>query len=137
MYMKKIINNNIITYEYRCHNCDAVLVRRVDDYGTISVEGFTGDFELNFCPKCGKPIVDIYSKTPKYTVFVSDVPTTIDDCPVGLFECEGEICIKTEYHDKVGDVYRPIAYCVDTGERFHGQEGDKIYPISIAEIFDK
>lgn len=43
--------------------------------------------------------------------------TTLEDCPIGLFSCGGELCLKTEYGDNNG---RIDAYIVSSGEFFWG-----------------
>jgi hypothetical protein len=44
-------------------------------------------------------------------------PTTLRDCPPGLFLYEGELGFKSEYSDESG----PHAYCVSSGEFFWGR----------------
>lgn len=42
---------------------------------------------------------------------------TLADCPIGLFMCRGELCLKTEYSSNEG---RIDAYIVSSGEFFWG-----------------
>jgi len=44
-------------------------------------------------------------------------PVTLAQCPIGLFECSGELCLKTEYGNNEG---RIDAYIVSSGEFFWG-----------------
>ena len=135
MYVDKTYSkdNKDTIYSYKCSYCDAILAKRVDGYDGVSVTGFATQGKLNFCPDCGKAIIDIYSKTPSHKLFVSDTSTNIEDCPVGLFLCNGELCMKTEYHDKIGDVYRPMAYIVSTGERFCRYDTE-VLPVTVVEV---
>lgn len=48
---------------------------------------------------------------------VSDEQVTLADCPIGLFERGGELCLKTEYGNNEG---RIDAYIVSSGEFFWG-----------------
>lgn len=41
----------------------------------------------------------------------------LQNCPIGLFECSGELCLKTEYGTNEG---RIDAYIVSSGEFFWG-----------------
>lgn len=47
-------------------------------------------------------------------------PCTLADCPIGLFEYQGELCLKTEYGTNDG---RIDAYIVSSGEFFWGGGG--------------
>jgi hypothetical protein len=49
-------------------------------------------------------------------------PVTLEECPVGLFECQGELCVKTEYRVSNED-RRCTAYIVASGEFFCGPPG--------------
>ena len=50
--------------------------------------------------------------------------TTLERCPIGLFESEGgEICLKTEYGNNEG---RIDAYIVSSGEFFWGSQPQTI-----------
>lgn len=43
--------------------------------------------------------------------------TTLENCPIGMFECGGELCLKTEYGNNDG---RIDAFIVSSGEFFWG-----------------
>ena len=45
------------------------------------------------------------------------MPTTLEECPIGLFMSHGELCLKTEYGNNEG---RIDAYIVSSGEFFWG-----------------
>jgi DnaJ-class molecular chaperone len=50
--------------------------------------------------------------------------TTLEECPIGLFESEGgELCLKTEYGNNEG---RIDAYIVSSGEFFWGSHPQTI-----------
>jgi len=62
---------------------------------------------------------------------------TIEDCPIGLFIIDGEVCVKTEYSKD----YCPECYIVSSGEFFIGGENDGykrkdilVTPIKIVEF---
>jgi hypothetical protein len=46
-------------------------------------------------------------------------PVSLVECPIGLFECAGEICVKTEYTTDDG---RIEAYIASSGEFFCGEQ---------------
>lgn len=43
----------------------------------------------------------------------------LEDCPIGLFICQGTLALKTEYRDSVG---RCECYIIESGERFCGDD---------------
>lgn len=49
--------------------------------------------------------------------------TTLARCPIGLFECRGELCLKSEYGSNEG---RIDAYIVSSGEFFWGDQPQTI-----------
>ena len=134
MYIEKTRSERgDIIHSYKCSHCDAVLGKRVQGYDGIDISGYVTEGKLDFCPKCGEAIVDIFSISPSHKLFTSDTPTTIENCPTGLFMCGEELCMKTEYHDLVGDTYRPMAYIVSTGERFCAYDKE-IFPVATTII---
>lgn len=48
---------------------------------------------------------------------------TLAECPIGLFMCHGELCLKTEYGTNEG---RIDAYIVSSGEFFWGEQPQTI-----------
>lgn len=50
-------------------------------------------------------------------------PTTLVECPIGLFLHEDTLCLKTEYGNNEG---RIDAYIVSTGEFFWGDSSQKV-----------
>lgn len=48
---------------------------------------------------------------------------SLADCPIGLFMCRGELCLKTEYGNNEG---RIDAYIVSSGEFFWGAQPQSI-----------
>ena len=62
--------------------------------------------------------------------------TTLAQCPIGLFLCGGELCLKTEYSTNEGAIE---AFIVSSGEYFWGpapqtiqsQRAAAVYPVSI------
>ena len=48
---------------------------------------------------------------------------TLAECPIGLFMCHGELCLKTEYGSNEG---RIDAYIVSSGEMFWGSAPQSI-----------
>lgn len=48
---------------------------------------------------------------------------TLRDCPIGLFMCDGELCLKTEYGNSEGHI---DAYIVSSGEFFWGDQPQTI-----------
>jgi hypothetical protein len=59
----------------------------------------------------------------EYTFKFSTHPVTLEDCPIGLFVKDNEICLKTEYSDNEG---RIDAYIVSSGECFWGGARSKV-----------
>ena len=57
-----------------------------------------------------------------YSLHVTDASVALADCPIGLFLCNGELCLKTEYGDNDG---RIDAYIVSSGEFFWGEAKTK------------
>ena len=54
-----------------------------------------------------------------YFLTPEDGVVSLEECPVGLFEYNGELCVKTEYMTQISDGnYKIDAYIVSTGERF-------------------
>lgn len=61
---------------------------------------------------------------------------TLEECPIGLFLYEDELCLKTEYGDNDG---RIDAYIVSSGEMFWGdapqsiisQRAQLVTPVSV------
>lgn len=43
----------------------------------------------------------------------------LEECPIGLFICQGILALKTEYYDSVG---RCECYIIESGERFCGSD---------------
>lgn len=50
-------------------------------------------------------------------------PITLAKCPIGLFTCQGELCLKTEYGNNEG---RIDAYIVSSGEFFWGAQPQSV-----------
>ena len=67
--------------------------------------------------------------------------TTLANCPIGLFFCSGELCLKTEYGNNAG---RIDAYIVSSGEFFWGdhpqtiasQRAQLVTPANIRTSYD-
>jgi len=65
-------------------------------------------------------------------------PRRLDECPIGLFMCMGELCLKTEYREPNGAV---SAFIVGSGEFFWGpspqsvasQNAETVTPLSLDE----
>jgi hypothetical protein len=63
-------------------------------------------------------------------------PTTLEECPIGLFLSGDELCLKTEYGNNEG---RIDAYIVSSGEFFWGsapqtianQRAQIVRPVSV------
>jgi hypothetical protein len=67
-------------------------------------------------------------ETHDWIEYAGPVPKAVDavslaDCPVGLFMCGDELCLKTEYGNNEG---RIDAYIVSTGEFFWGRSPQTI-----------
>ena len=68
-----------------------------------------------------------------------NVKVKLADCPTGLFVCEGELCLKTEYGNDEG---RIDAYIVSSGEFFWGaapqtienQRAQLVMPVSDEQV---
>lgn len=65
---------------------------------------------------------------------------SLAECPIGLFMCGDELCLKTEYGSNEG---RIDAYIVSTGEFFWGgastiaeQRMVKVLPVDTALVID-
>ena len=48
---------------------------------------------------------------------VTTAPSRLDEAPIGLFMCNGELCLKSEYREPNGAV---SAFIVESGEFFWG-----------------
>lgn len=55
--------------------------------------------------------------------FILGTPCPLAACPIGLFFCVGELCLKTEYGSAEG---RIDAFIVETGEFFWGEHPQTI-----------
>ena len=66
----------------------------------------------------------------------ADRSVRLADCPIGLFMCRGELCLKTEYGNNEG---RIDAFIVSSGEYFWGahpqtianQRAQRVVPVSV------
>ena len=67
-----------------------------------------------------------------YFLTPEDGEVPLDECPIGLFEVNGELCMKTEYYTATSDgLIRIDAYIVSTGERCCIEHDALVKPCSI------
>jgi len=55
----------------------------------------------------------------------------LDEAPIGLFMCMGELCLKTEYREGNGAV---TAYIVESGEFFWGPSPQSVANQNATEV---
>lgn len=83
---------------------------------------------LKWLKKENKPAI---SDGSSYFLTPEDHEVTLAECPVGLFEYDGTLGMKTEYCTEGKDGYKIDAYIVDSGERFCISNDARVKPCGV------
>lgn len=92
-------------------------------------------WEVDFSPRAKEKDEDVVPEIrdgSSYFLTPEDTAVTLAECPVGLFEYNGTLGMKTEYMTQRGpDGYVIDAYIVSSGERFCIESNAMVNPCSV------